>query len=111
MLLYRAARHGDTATVTTLLSSAGAQSLINYQDAIGASPLHAAAVVGHAAITNQLIEARCSVDHQDKQGCTPLFFAAHHGHEAVTKQLIAARCNVDLQDKAGITPNQRGDPR
>ena len=47
-LLFNAVRDGDTATVTTLLSSAGAQSLINTQDKDGYTPLYAAAARGHA---------------------------------------------------------------
>ena len=65
------------------------------------SPLHFAAGHGHAAVTKQLIAARCNVDLQDKSGRTPLHVVATHGNEAVAKQLIAARCNVDLQDKYG----------
>jgi hypothetical protein len=40
MLLTDAARDGDTVTVRTLLSAADAQSLMNYQDENGSSPLH-----------------------------------------------------------------------
>ena len=52
-----AARDGDTASARTAVSSAGAQSLINYQnDASGATPLCMAAAYGHAAITKQLLK-------------------------------------------------------
>ena len=61
---------------------------------------------GHAAITEQLIEARCNVNLQDKNGATPLHVAAFNGHAAVTKQLLAARCNVDLQTNNGDTAQQ-----
>ena len=74
--LFHAARDGDTATVTTLLSSAGVHSLINTQDKDGYTPLYAAAANGHAPVTEQLIEARCDVELQETFGNTPLIIAA-----------------------------------
>ena len=105
--LWEAALEGDSARVSTLLSTQGAQSFINYQvaHAHGCTPLHLAAGLGHAAVTKQLLAARCNVDVQDTNGfTTPLHVAAGSGHEAITKQLIAARCNVDLQDVSGNAP-------
>ncbi len=102
--LLEAACDGDAAKVGTLLSTQGAQSFINYQDAYGTTPLHAAAHHGHAAVTTQLIAARCSVDLQDKARSTPLHIAADNGHAVITETLLAARCNVDLQTKRGVTP-------
>ncbi len=103
--LCHAARDGDTATVETLLSTSGAQSLINNQQAeLGASPLYFAARHGHSSVTGQLIAARCNLDLQEKDGATALHAAAHNGHAAVTELLIAARCNIDLQMKGGPTP-------
>jgi len=56
-LYHAAVRDRDTVTVRTMLPSAGAQSLINYQDATGLPPLVVAAHNGHASVTKQLIEA------------------------------------------------------
>ena len=77
--LWKAARDGDAAKVSTLLSRQGAQSFINYQDAEGATPLYATAFNGHATVTMQLIAARCSVDLQAENGSTPLHYAAQKG--------------------------------
>jgi ankyrin repeat protein len=108
--LRDAALLGDAAKVSTLLSTQGAHSFINYQDAeIGSSPLHLASQNAHASVTELLIAARCNVDLQDKVGFTPLHFAAVgalKGHETATKHLIAARCNVDLQANDGATALQ-----
>jgi hypothetical protein len=125
MLLINAARDGDTVTVRTLLSAADAQSLMNYQDGNGATPLYKdgcalqgwtdahkdgytplfiAAANGHASVTKQLIEARCNMNLQEKDGSTPLLVAAANGHASVTKQLIEARCNIVLADKNGASP-------
>ena len=105
--LWDAARDGDSAKVSTLLSTQGAQSYINYQDAKGASALHIAAEKGHASVTEQLIAARCDVNLQNNiTGNTLLHITAITGDEAVTKQLLAVRCNVDLQDTNGLTALQ-----
>ena len=93
--LLDAARDGDAAKVSSLLSTQGAQSLINYQDAQGATPLFIAAQKGHASVTEQLIAARCNVDIQDEMRYTPLHIAAGSGLASVAKQLLAARCNID----------------
>jgi ankyrin repeat protein len=60
--LCEAARDGDTAKVSTLLSTQGAQSFINYQDARGYTPLYAASQNGNVSVTEQLIEAGCNID-------------------------------------------------
>ncbi len=102
--LARAARHGDTANVRTLLSTPAAQFFINYQDEFGGVCLHIAAFNGHSSVTEQLIAARCNVDLQTKKGDTPLHIAAFNGHALVAEQLLAARCNVHLQNGTGCTP-------
>ena len=86
ILLFHAASDGDTLTIGTLLSSAGAQSWINYQHAKNVhTPLLCAALNVHAADTKQLIEARCNIDLQDNSvGSTTLHFAAIQGHTSVT---------------------------
>ena len=104
--LREAARDGDAAKVSTMLSAQGAQSFINYKDANGVTPLFFAAADGHTTVTEKILTAPCSVDLQEKNGCTPLHAAAASGHAAITKQLIAARCNVDLQMKNGLTALQ-----
>jgi ankyrin repeat protein len=103
-----AARDGDTATIRTLLSTAGAQSLINYQDANGATPVFCAAENRHASVTEQLIGARCDTDAQTLTGATPLSIAAQNGHASVTKQLIEARCKIDLEDENGYSRSTPG---
>ena len=68
--LCKAARDGDAAKVSTLLSTQGAQFFFNYQDALGATPIFIAALHGHGSVTKQLIEACCNMDLQAvKQRC------------------------------------------
>ena len=106
-MLILHARDGDTDTVRKRLSTAGAQSLINYHDASVATSLFCAAHNGLAAVTEQQIEARCNIDLQDKDGVTTLCIAAHEGHASVTKQLIDVRCNIDLQDKFDVRISEK----
>ncbi len=103
IIFKKAARDGDTETVRKMLSTAGAKSLINYQDWDGHTPLYVAAQGGHETVTKQLIAACGNVDLQTDFGRTPLYAAAQNGHASVTEQLIEARCNVDLQAKDGST--------
>jgi ankyrin repeat protein len=77
--LCEAALVGDAAKVGTLLSTQGAQSFINYQDAHGSTPILFAAQNGHSSVTEMLIQARCNMDLQREDGCTPLFIAAEKG--------------------------------
>jgi ankyrin repeat protein len=87
--LWQAALHGDAAAVSTLLSTRGAKSFINYQGTAWFTPLLLAAQNGHETVTKQLIAARCDVHLQTRGGSSPLHLAASKGHEAVTK---AAHC-------------------
>ena len=51
--LLDAAIQGEAAKTSTLQSTPGAQSFINYQDKHGCTPLHFAVRKGHAAVTEQ----------------------------------------------------------
>jgi ankyrin repeat protein len=81
--LCEAARDGDAAKVSTLLSTQGAQSFINYQEVDGGTALHAAAFGGHVAVTKQLLAARCNVDLLTNDGATALQVAERQGHAGI----------------------------
>ena len=98
---FLALRHGDTVTVRNMLSTAGAQSWIDWQSDLGYTPLYIAALLNQPSITEQLIVFRCNIDLHREDGATPLIIAAANGYESVTKQLLEARCNVDLQVQDG----------
>ena len=55
--LWEAARDGDAAKVSTLLSTQDAQSFINYQDVLGVTPLHGAVFegLGRCVVINGLV--------------------------------------------------------
>jgi ankyrin repeat protein len=81
-------------TVRTLLSTAGALSLINTQDASGATPLHLAAQSVHAGVTEQLIV---------RSGLTALQAAQHGGHAAIATLIrnTTKKCAKDVLLQAG----------
>jgi hypothetical protein len=85
MQLSNAAKQGDAATVRMMLSKPGAESFINYQDADESTPLHFAVVHQHAAVSKQLIKARCNVDLQSKLGAAPLHICAEIGDASVNQ--------------------------
>ena len=99
-------------TVRTLLSSTGAH-IVDLQDQDGCTPLYIAAVHGHAAVTEQLIEARCNVDFQVKDGYTPLHRACWgraEGHTETVRVLLKAGAPADQMSDKGelpvdLTPN------
>ena len=104
--LCEAAGDGDAAKVSTLLSTQGAQSFINYQEAHGYTPLHIAAVNGHAAVTEQLIAARCNVNLQAENGWTPIHYAAGQGYEnfRLRRRASGGQCTVP----PSISPSTTG---
>ena len=97
-------RHSDRQNAA-VYSRRTALSLINTQDASGATPLYCAAHNGHASVMKQLIEGRCNINLHEDHGATPLYIAAQNGHASVTEQLIEARCNIVAREtENGTTP-------
>jgi hypothetical protein len=60
--------HSETTKVSTLLSTQGVQSFINYQNEDGCTSLHITVGKGHVSVTKHLLSARCNVDIQEKHG-------------------------------------------
>ena len=71
--------HGDTVTVRKMLSTAGAQSWIDYQSDLGYTPLYIPALLNQPSITEQLIVARCNIDLHREDGATPLIISGANG--------------------------------
>jgi hypothetical protein len=67
---FLALRHGDTVTVRKMLSTAGAQSWIDYLSDLGYTPLYITALLNYASITEQLIVAHCNIDLHREDGNT-----------------------------------------
>jgi hypothetical protein len=90
------------------------RTFINYPDAHELTPLHIVATKGHAAVTEQLIAARCSVNLSTKAGFMPLHYAACQEQGAFTRSsLLRAVTSIFGKDgftagaKRRITPRSR----
>ena len=78
------------------------------------TPLHWAAVYGHAAVATKLLHAKAAVDAADTGGWTALHRAAWHGQAAVAELLLDANASPTAADDSGQTPadlaKQNGHP-
>src|SRR5690606_14410205 len=102
-LLERGARPEPAGGQPALLAAAGSdeddpagvllllrhKAKANARDGRGRSALHEAAVAGHAAICQALLEAGAEVDVRDGEGRTPLLEAARCGAHAALQVLLA----------------------
>jgi ankyrin repeat protein len=79
---------------------------VNGLDLVHRVPLHYAAMEGHWAIVQTLLECRnLNVNARDKWGDTPLHHASFRGHEAVVRLLLHHRdILTDMSDETGHTP-------
>ncbi len=112
---------GDPDELTTLhwACAAGHRDLVAFllSDAVGAepgalrgnsfSPLHAAAMEGHAEVCRMLLAAGAHPDVQTyPQGYCPLHSAAWAGHVDAIRVLLAHGARTDLENYRGETPGQ-----
>jgi hypothetical protein len=81
-----------------MLSTSDVQSLINYQDAFGVTPLLVVVANGHETVTQQLIEGRCNVNLQNDHGHSALFFVVKNEDTSITVQLLQVGCDIDVQN-------------
>jgi len=68
------------------------------------SPLHKAAMGGHARIVEDLVEAGANVNHLGSRRWTPLHEAAWRGHVDVMETLARRGAVLDVTDDEGMTP-------
>ena len=99
-----AAKSGDTAEIERLIAS-GAD--LNEADAM-ASPLHWAAMNGHASAVTLLTNHGADLDANSSMLGTPLHAAARFGHVEAIKALLAAGANPDARDRNEFTPMMHG---
>ena len=104
--LYRAARLGDIAGVSALLSN-GAKldvTVARWPGDAGWTPLMIAAAEGHTAVAQQLLDSGATVDQRNARGRTALLFAAWYDHADTAAVLLDAGADPEAADVLGQTP-------
>lgn len=95
-----AAKKGDIAGLEELMAS-GADA--NEEDAM-ASPLHWAAMNGHAEAVKFLAAHGALLDAQSDMLGTPLHAAAGFGHKEALQSLLAEGANIEARNREDFTP-------
>jgi uncharacterized protein len=73
----------------------------------GATPLHNAAIEGHAPIVEMLLEHGADINARDREtGATPLWFAASFGRLDAVRMLLQHHADRDQADSQGVSPAQ-----
>ena len=86
--LHRAAFEGEFESVDAFCARGGSP---HVRDFDGRSPLHLAAIGGHAGVLGLICEgfgANEHVDERDRYGRTPLYYADSLGHHEVSRALV-----------------------
>ncbi len=103
--MIKAAKHGATGTVLTLLAQDA--SLISARDTDGSTPLHCATWKGHERLVEVLLQQGADVNatnNNDHWGTTPLHAAAHGNQRAIAELLITHGADIHARNLNGRTP-------
>jgi ankyrin repeat protein len=92
--LEAAARRGDVEDVSALLGPCGDA---DQRDPHGQTALMLAALGGHLAVVELLIERGANLDITAKYGLSALMLAIVNGHEKVAERLIAAGADLSIR--------------
>uniref|UniRef100_A0A0E0R7R4 PGG domain-containing protein n=1 Tax=Oryza rufipogon TaxID=4529 RepID=A0A0E0R7R4_ORYRU len=105
--LHFASSDGDCSIIKAILAHAP-PGAAHMQDNQGLSPLHAAALMGHAAAVRLLMQfSPASADVRDKHGRSFLHVAAMKGHASIISHAAKNRMlehHLNAQDRDGNTP-------
>nr|XP_046255816.1 inversin isoform X2 [Scatophagus argus] len=102
--------HSATQTVRCILEAAPTESLLNWQDYEGRTPLHFAVADGNEAVVEVLTSYEgCNVTAYDNLFRTPLHWAALLGHARIVHLLLERNTSGTIpSDSQGATPLHYG---
>jgi mono/diheme cytochrome c family protein len=100
--IIAASRRGDHFAVQHYLRKAPES--IDARDRFGYTPLHWAAVQGHWAILETLVEGGADVNAVGGDGGTPLHLAAHHDRPDMIRLLLDEGADLTIHNRWGRTP-------
>jgi ankyrin repeat protein len=100
--LHKAAEEGDLAEVERLL--AADPYLVKNREEYKRTPLHRAAMAGHAAVARAMLGRSAEVNAKDYGGATPLHVAAAAGHRDAAAALLERKADPNAKDLEDLTP-------
>ncbi|XP_018619272.1 ankyrin repeat domain-containing protein 27-like isoform X2 [Scleropages formosus] len=77
---------------------------VNCSTTDGFTPLHVAALHGHAALVSLLIRHGANINARNAQSATPLHLACQNSHVQVVTLLLECNAKVNKKDQYGNTP-------
>jgi len=103
-MLHYVVKRSDTSEAITFLLNHDVNVEVSNTD--GHCPLHIAALYGHEAVCDTLLQSKAGVDPCDEQGNVPLHYAAMEGHWSTVKLLLNRGSNPKRSNKRGETAVQ-----
>ncbi|HEY4029413.1 MAG TPA: ankyrin repeat domain-containing protein [Caulobacteraceae bacterium] len=101
-ILHKAAEDGDLAMALSLLKDD--PYLVGSREDYRLTPLHRAAMAGHADVAEALLARSAAVDARDYGGGTALHGAAAHGRSEAAAVLLARGADPNLVNEEGHSP-------
>lgn len=106
-VLRKAAYNGDTSEVERILGALSPVDRLliidSWDDDDGFAALHLAAMRGHLAVVQALLQRRADVDVASSTGDTPVMYAASAGCMVICKALVRAGADLSLRNRKGKT--------
>jgi ankyrin repeat protein len=100
--IHQAALDGDTVKLKDLLQAS--PQLMNVADYDKDTPLHLAAMHGHAEAATLLLDDGADINARNTAGMTALHLAAKQGFSDIVKVLLSHKPDLNIKDSRGWTP-------